>query len=251
MLRISAIALAMFLVAALASAQDSVSGAIHGAVEDQTGARVSGARVAIVDSSRGFHRDTLTNFDGAFLFVLLVPGEYRITANAAGMAPAAHTLRVELGETVELTLHLRVASAAESVSVAGEGGAVETQPSDLAGVISEQEIDDLPINGRRFTDLVLLTPGVTQDPRSLTSATNGDLAFGGLRGWQTSYLVDGADNNNSFFAQARGRYRAPYQFSNEVVQQFRVSSNTYGAELGRSGGAHGIDVFVADNVAHQ
>ena len=53
----------------------------------------------------------------------------------------------------------------------------------------------------------------------------------------SSYLVDGADNNNAFFAQARGRYRAPYQFSNEVVQEFRVSSNTYGAELGRAGGA--------------
>ena len=63
------------------------------------------------------------------------------------------------------------------------------------------------------------------------------LAFGGIRGFQSSYLVDGADNNNAFFAQARGRYRAPYQFSNEVVQEFRVSSNTSGAEMGRAGGA--------------
>jgi hypothetical protein len=63
------------------------------------------------------------------------------------------------------------------------------------------------------------------------------LAFGGIRGYQSSYLVDGADNNNAFFAQARGRYRAPYQFSEEVVEEFRVSSNTYGAELGRAGGA--------------
>jgi hypothetical protein len=83
----------------------------------------------------------------------------------------------------------------------------------------------------------LLAPGVTQDPRGLTSTSNGDLAFGGIRGYQSSYLVDGGDNNNSFFGQARGRYRAPYQFSNEVVQEFRVSSNTYGAELGRAGGA--------------
>jgi hypothetical protein len=70
---------------------------------------------------------------------------------------------------------------------------------------------------------------VTQDPRGLTSSSNGDLAFGGIRGLQSSYLVDGTDNNNGFFAQARGRYRAPYQFSNETVQEFRVSSNTYGA----------------------
>ncbi|HZU43586.1 MAG TPA: TonB-dependent receptor, partial [Terriglobales bacterium] len=112
-----------------------------------------------------------------------------------------------------------------------------TQSSELASVIDERAIGQLPINGRRFTDLVLLTPGVTQDPRSLTSSSNGDLSFGGIRGYNSSYLVDGSDNNNAFFGQARGRYRAPYQFSNEVVQEFRVSSNSYGAELGRSGGA--------------
>jgi hypothetical protein len=78
---------------------------------------------------------------------------------------------------------------------------------------------------------------VTQDPRSLTSATNGDLSFGGLRGFQNSFLVDGGDFNNAFFAQARGLYRAPYNFSTEVVQEFRVSANTYGAEMGRAGGA--------------
>jgi hypothetical protein len=85
--------------------------------------------------------------------------------------------------------------------------------------------------------LTLFSPGVTQDPRGLTSATNGDLSFGGIRGTQNTFLVDGGDNNNAFFAQARGRYRAPYQFSTEVVQEFRVSSNSYGAEQGRSGGA--------------
>ncbi|MGC2172794.1 MAG: hypothetical protein WA555_18580 [Candidatus Sulfotelmatobacter sp.] len=84
---------------------------------------------------------------------------------------------------------------------------------------------------------MLLSPGVTQDPRSLTSASNGDLSFGGLRGFQNSFLVDGGDFNNAFFAQARGLYRTPYQFSNEVVQEFRVSSNAYGAEQGRAGGA--------------
>src|ERR1035438_5385693 len=90
---------------------------------------------------------------------------------------------------------------------------------------------------RGFTDLALLTPGVTQDARGLTSDSNGDLSFGGTRGFQNSFLVDGADNNNSFFAQARGRYRAPYQFSNEVIKEFRVSSNAYSAELGKAGGA--------------
>src|SRR5262249_45638331 len=66
---------------------------------------------------------------------------------------------------------------------------------------------------------------------------NGDLSFGGIRGFQNSFLVDGSDYNNGFFAQARGRYRTPYNFSTEVVQEFRVSANSYGADLGRAGGA--------------
>jgi hypothetical protein len=121
--------------------------------------------------------------------------------------------------------------------VAAQPPLVETQAATVSAVIDEQAIDELPINGRRFSDLALLTPGVTQDPRGLTSAGNGDLAFGGIRGYHTTFLVDGSDNNNSFFGQARGRYRAPYQFSNEVVQEFRVSSNTFGAEMGRTAGA--------------
>src|SRR5581483_11052789 len=71
----------------------------------------------------------------------------------------------------------------------------------------------------------------------LTSNSNGDLASGGIRGAQTSFLVDGADYNNGYFAQARGLYRAPYQFSNEVVEEFRVNTNNYGAEQGRAGAA--------------
>ncbi len=71
----------------------------------------------------------------------------------------------------------------------------------------------------------------------MTSATNGDLSFGGIRGSQNTFLVGGGDYDNAFFAQVRGRYRAPYQFSTEVVQEFRVSSNSYGAEQGRPGGA--------------
>ena len=89
-------------------------------------------------------------------------------------------------------------------------------------MIEERSITGLPLEGRRFSDLTLLTPGVTQDPRGLTSGSNGDLAFGGIRGFQTSFLVDGGDNNNAFFAQATGRYRAPYQFSTEVVKILRL-----------------------------
>jgi hypothetical protein len=122
-------------------------------------------------------------------------------------------------------------------AVSGAPALVETKPSAISTLLDERAVGELPLNGRRFSDLLLLSSGVTQDPRSLTSTTNGDLSVGGIRGFQNSFLVDGGDYNNAFFAQARGRYRAPYQFSTEVVQEFRVSTNSYGAELGRSGGA--------------
>jgi Carboxypeptidase regulatory-like domain/TonB dependent receptor len=226
------------LFAGVCSAQDSATGALRGTVEDAAGARVAGARVVVTDSAKGFARQTITNEDGGFTVALLAPGEYRVRVEAAGMAPLEQAARVEIGGTVELTLRLRLPTEQQTVEVTGEAGmVVATETSAISAVLDETDISELPLNGRRFADLALLTPNLTTDPRSLTSATNGDLAYGGIRGVYSSYLVDGADNNNAFFAQARGRYRAPYQFSNEVVQEFRVSSNTYGAELGRAGGA--------------
>jgi hypothetical protein len=169
---------------------------------------------------------------------LLPPGDYFARATAEKMSPQlTPRLHVDVGGTTSLEFKLAVAGIKETITVSDAPPLVETQPSAVSSLIDERAITGLPLNGRRFTDLALLTPGVTQDPRGLTSGSNGDLAFGGIRGFQSSYLVDGGDNNNAFFAQATGRYRAPYQFSNEVVQQFRVSSNTYGVELGRSGGA--------------
>src|SRR5207248_6141446 len=132
---------------------------------------------------------------------------------------------------------LQIAGARESITVSAEASPVETQPHGLSAVVDERAIMNMPLNGRRFTDLSLLTSQATPDPRGQNSSGNGDSSFGGIRGFQTSYLVDGSDNNNAFFAQARGRYRAPYQFSNEVIQEFRVSPNSTSAESGRTAGA--------------
>ena len=218
--------------------QDASTGAIRGSVSDPTGGRIAGATVVFVSAATGFRYAVAADPEGRFTLDLLPPGEYSGRAVAQGMSPQITPhVRVEVGGAAEIEFRLTVAGAKETVTVSEEPPLVETRPSSVSSVIDQRAINELPLNGRRFTDLALLTPGVTQDPRGLTSASNGDLAFGGIRGYQSSYLVDGADDNNAFFAQARGRYRAPYQFSNEVVQEFRVSSNTYGAELGRAGGA--------------
>jgi len=224
--------------AAFSCAQDASTGSLRGVVVDPDSRSIAGASIIVVNDATGLRYSATTDTEGRFAFELLPPGDYSARADAPGMAPElSPQMHVDVGGTTELEFRLAVAGTQETVTVSDAPPVVETQPSAVSAVLDERAITELPLNGRRFSDLILLTPGVTQDPRGLTSASNGDLAFGGIRGYQSSYLVDGADNNNSFFGQARGRYRAPYQFSNEVVQEFRVSSNSYGAELGRAGGA--------------
>ena len=228
--------LLVFLLPRHALAQDG-SSALNGIVEDITGARVASAAVSVVNPENGLHREAVADAAGTFSFGMLLPGRYVVIAWAKGMATQTASVELYVGGVEQVQLRLAPAGRTEIVNVSDHPEAVETQDSGVSHVIPQQAIASLPLNGRRFADLALLTPGVTQDPRSLTSNSNGDLAFGGIRGFQNNFLVDGADNNNSFYAQARGRYRAPYQFSNEVIKEFRVSSNSYSAELGRAGGA--------------
>ena len=229
--------LSILATAPLAS-QDGATGAIRGTVLDSTGSRIPKASIAVVSSATGRRYESTSDSEGRFAIDLLPPSEYSARAVAQGMSPqVSPPLHVEVGGTVELEFRLTVAGAQENITVSGAPAVVETKSSAVSTVLDERALSDVPLNGRRFSDLALFSPGVTQDPRSLTSATNGDLSFGGIRGFQNSFLVDGLDFNNAFFAQARGRYRTPYAFSTEVVQEFRISSNSYGAEQGRAGGA--------------
>ena len=238
--RFSTLALIFFLLmlaSVIVPAQDA-SGSIRGTVYDSRGGRIAQASVVIVSTATGLRFAATSDAEGAFAFDLLQPGDYSARVTAQGMSPqVTPQLHVDVGAAAVLEFHLTIAGVHENVTVSGSPALVEPQTSTVSTLLDERAVNDFPLNGRRFSDLALFSPGVTQDPRSLTSATNGDLSFGGIRGFQNTTLVDGADFNNAFFAQARGRYRAPYQFSTEVVQEFRVSTNAYGAEQGRSGGA--------------
>lgn len=219
------------------AAQDSATGSMCGTVMDSAGGRISRASIVVVNNATGARFAVASDEAGRFALELL-PGEYSARIEAPGMSPEiTPQLHVDVGGTAEMEFRLKAAGAQESVTVSAAPLQVETQPSAVSTLLDERAVNDFPLNGRRFSDLALFSPGVTQDPRSLTSATNGDLSFGGIRGFQNTFMVDGGDYNNAFFAQARGRYRAPYQFSTEIVQEFRVSSNSYGAEQGRAGGA--------------
>lgn len=220
------------------SAQDSATGSIRGTVFDASGGRITQASIVVVNAATGTRHATTSDGEGRFVLDLLSPGDYSARVEAQGMSPqVTPTLHVDVGGTAEVEFRLQIGGAQETLTVSAAPLLVETQPSAVSTLLDERAVNDFPLNGRRFSDLALFSPGVTQDPRGLTSATNGDLSFGGIRGFQNTFLVDGGDYNNAFFAQARGRYRTPYNFSTEVVQEFRVSSNAYGAEQGRSGGA--------------
>jgi len=226
------------LLASSAFGQDGGTGAIHGTVFDPAGGPIGQASIVAINTATGVRYSATSDAEGRFALDLLPPGDYSARVVADKMSPQiTPELHIDVGGRTQLDFHLTIAGPQENVTVSGAPKLVDTSPSGVSTLLDERAIADLPLNGRRFSDLMLLSPGVTQDPRSLTSSTNGDLSFGGLRGFQNSFLVDGGDFNNAFFAQARGLYRTPYQFSTEVVQEFRVSTNSYGAELGRAGGA--------------
>jgi len=227
----------LFLMVVPASAQDA-TGSIRGTVLDSSGSRIAQASIVVVNTATAVRFTATSDAEGAFALDLLPPGDYSARVAAEGMSPQiTPQLHVDIGAAATLEFHLTIAGAHENVTVSAAPTLVETQPAAVSTLLDERALNDMPLNGRRFSDLALFSPGVTQDPRSLTSATNGDLSFGGIRGFQTTTLVDGGDYNNAFFSQARGRYRAPFQISTEVVQEFRVSTNTFGAEQGRSAGA--------------
>jgi carboxypeptidase family protein/TonB-dependent receptor-like protein len=221
-------------------AQDSATASLSGLVLDPSGARIVTADVRVINLGTAASQHTRTDAQGRFAFSQLPPDDYSLTVIHSGFTTAATRVTLDVGAALELPITLRVAGPHDTVTVVDPPAAnpeVDARSTALSHVVDPQAIADLPLNGRRFTDLALLTPNVTQDPRSQTSASNGDLAVGGIRGFQTQFLVDGSDDNNAFFSQARGRYRAPYQFSNDVIQEFRVSTAGYSAEQGRSGSA--------------
>jgi hypothetical protein len=213
----------------------SATGEIQGTIVDQSGAVLPGVTVTIVNTATGASRETSTDVDGLFAVPGLPVGPYEVTAALQGFATQRQPdVRVQVGQTITLRLEMGVAAVAETITVAGTSPVVETTRSQVSSVVNATAVSNLPTNGRNFIDFVLLTPGVTRDVRT------GDISFAGQRGTLNSLVVDGADNNNTFFGQTLGRTgsgRAPYQFSQEAVQEFQVNTSAYSAEYGRAGGA--------------
>jgi outer membrane receptor protein involved in Fe transport len=219
----------------LAFAQGGNQGTLEGTVTDQTGAMVTGAEITATHTATGAEFKTTSKEDGFFAFPLLPVGLYDLAVKKQGFTILAEkSLKLTIGAKVNLQLQLKVSSTSETVVVTGEAPVVETTRTQVSATVDDQAVANLPTNGRNFIDFVLLTPGVNRDVRG------GDLSFAGQRGTLNSLTVDGTDNNNTFFGQTLGRTgsgRAPYQFSQDAVQEFQVNTNGYTAEFGRAGGA--------------
>ena len=211
----------------------SSTGAITGSVTDNSGAAVPGVSVTATNVATNASRTVVSNSAGRYEVALLVPGIYRVNADLAGFQAVKSQVTVNVGSTVTFDVTMK-AAVTETVTVSAAAPVIETTKSEVSSVVNDTAITNLPTNGRNFIDFVLTTPGVVRDPRS------GDISFAGQRGTLNSVVVDGADNNNTFFGQSLGRTgsgRAPYQFSQDAVKEFEVNANAYSAEYGRAGGA--------------
>lgn len=216
-----------------AFAQQAATATIEGVITDPNNAVVVGAKVTARNIDTGLTREIITNSSGLYRLAALQPGTYALSASATGFAENKYgNVTLTVGQKLNLDLSLRV-NVSETITITDVAPVVETTRTNVAGSVGEQQVRSLPVNGRNFLDFVTLTAGVVRDPRL------GDLSFGGQRGTFNSLQIDGVDNNNNFFGQALGRTgsgRAPYQFSQDAVQEFQVNTNSFSAEFGHAAG---------------
>ncbi|HYM62088.1 MAG TPA: carboxypeptidase-like regulatory domain-containing protein, partial [Thermoanaerobaculia bacterium] len=212
----------------------STNGTISGIATDNSGAVLPGVTVTATNTATGIARVAVSNATGSYQIGLLPPGVYRLSAELSGFqAYKLEKLTVNVGTDVNVNVSLKP-GVAETVTVTAAAPLVETTRTQVSSVVNEKSVENLPTNGRNFIDFVLTTPGVVKDVRL------GDISFAGQRGTLNSLVIDGANNDNTFFGQALGRTgsgRAPYQFSQDAVKEFQVNNNSYSAEYGRAGGA--------------
>ena len=219
--------------AAPALAQTRATAAdLTGVVRDQTGAVLPGATVIATNTETNVARETTSQDDGRFTLPALPPGSYRVQVTMPGfVSETREALTLTLGALVELDFSLKVAGTAEAITVSAESPMVDSQKTAVASVVSQQQIESLPIDGRNFISFAVLTPGVSTDrtPQQGASATSG-LTFAGQRARSNNITVDGLNNNDSVVGSVRAT------FSQEAVREFQVITNSYSAEFGNATG---------------
>src|SRR5258706_11252067 len=222
-----------FLFAATVAAQTQITtGAIQGTVQDANGAAVAGAEVEVKNADTNFIRSTTTDEEGRFVALQLPPGRYTVTVTKTGFA----TLVVEkadltVGQAMNLPLPMKISTVQETVTITATP-TVDTVKTESSSTLNETTVNTTPILGRKFEDLLTLTPGV-----SVVQGPDGDeIPFAGQRGVFNNVSLDGGDYNNGFFGEQLGGQRAAIDIPLDAVKEFQVVATGASAEFGRTAG---------------
>lgn len=230
--RFLAVTTFLMLLGVTVHAQSSTEGAIGGTIADQQNKAIPGATVIVRNvATNSASQPVPADANGRFIVSNLKPGVYSVEVSAANFAAYKQDhVVVEVGLVTSLDVQMGVAGHTEKVSVTAEAPVVNTEKNDFTTNINTDSVNNLPINGRRWSTFVLSTPGTVAD------GTFGLISFRGISGLLNNNTVDGGDNNQAFFSEEKGRTRLPYSTGLESIQEFQVNTSNYSAEYGRAAG---------------
>jgi hypothetical protein len=205
---------------------------IQGSVTDSSGAALPGVDVSIVNAETNLSQSRTTDGVGRFVFLQLPPGPYTATFRLSGFGTVVQeNINLTVGQAVNLAPRLQVGNVSETVTVSA-APIIETTRAAAATTLNELAISTTPILGRKFEDLLTLTPGV-----SVVQGADGDeITFAGQRGIFNNISLDGGDFNNGFFGEQAGGQRSPIDITLDAVQEFQVIATGAPAEFGRTAG---------------
>ena len=220
--------------ASAASAQPQITtGVIDGTVVDSSGGVLPGVDVEVRNVDTNLVRTLTTDGTGRFVVLQLPAGRYTVTLRLSGFATIVQEdVVVSIGQTIRLTPTMRVSSLAETVTVSTALPTVDTTLTTAVSTLDETTISQTPILGRKFEDLLTLTPGV-----SVVQGPDGDeITFAGQRGVFNNISLDGGDYTNGFFGEQVGGQRAAIDITLEAVKEFQVIASGASAEFGHTAG---------------
>jgi outer membrane receptor protein involved in Fe transport len=225
------VVLVVFALSAIAMAQSTTTGAIGGVVTNPNREVVPGASIAVRNLGTNKEDSATSDDQGRFKITNLQPGNYSVTINGAGFSPyTQENVVVEVGRETSLDAALSIGAVTGTVEVTAEAPVINTTQQDFTSNINQTSINELPINGRRASTFVLLTPGAVPD------GDFGLISFRGISGLLNNSTVDGGNNNQAFFAEEAGRTRISSSISQAAVREFQVNTSNYSAEYGRAAG---------------
>ena len=229
---------ALISVLAAAAFAQTDTGAITVSVTDAASGSISGAKVTVTNEGTNIAITDVTNDRGAFLAPNLRPGKYSVSVSHPGFkATERKGITVQVGQAPRVDLQLQVGDTSERITVTADTSLLESETSDRGSVIEGRRIVELPLNGRDYNQLAQLSPGVLfQTPRLAAQGFKGAFSVNGNRVFMNAFQLDGVDNT-SFAESFRGLNIQALQPSVDALQEFKIQTNGYAAEFGRSAGA--------------